>query len=1638
MQLWLNIARLSPKTRRTILVLGVATAAVLALTASVVAIVFEFQAADAEMRRELTSWVRAASLSVAPEDLSQLTASPSDRGTPAFERVRTSLKRIKDVGKDIHFVHLVTLHQGKVVFLADSEAYESLERALPGDEYPEASALLRGVILSGSGDVEGPEKDRWGTWVSGFACLPVAGADHYVCLAACVDARQWRLDVTRNVGGATWVAIAIDLLFLGSIVLMLYLRGRAERLAASERRFRNIAECVSDWLWEIDAKGRLLYSSDHARLLWSCSSAQMLGRQLDDFIPRADGMEWRRVLSESAGSPVQEMHTIAPRDADGPRALLVVAIAVVDRWNNRTGWQGTVSDITEAEKASLALRQRDRLLEGAARASSALLMGNRTEDIDKALEILGRSAEVDRVYFFENQQDPATGALTMSQRFEWSADGVPTQADNPALQNLPYDPDFSRWRETLASGQALMGRVRDFPETERAILESQDIRSIIVAPILLYSDLVPGGYFLGFVGFDDCHQDREWNTNEAAILMAAASALGTAVLRRRDAEKISAINAFLKSVLNSSKDVAIIATDDNGMVNLFNCGAEVLLGYRSGEVVGRFTPLEFLAPEELAEWGRRLSESRGSTVSGFDVFAAGASGGKPFDEDWSCIRKDGRRIDMHLMVTRLMDARNVPSGYLFIAIDISERKRAETALRESEALHRTLLASLSAGVVIVDARTHVIESLNPAALKLFGASESAVIGRTCHDFMCPAQKGNCPITDQGLSVENSDRDMIRFDGSRVPVIKSVKRIQIGGEEKLLEVMVDISERRRSEESLRLLDSAVRHASDSVLITTADLDSPGPQILFVNPAFAAVTGYAPEEVLGRSPRMFQGPETSAQFRADVRAALTRGESFKGETINYRKDGEPYSAELHISPVRDSSGVITRFVAIQRDVTSRHRFERMLRQKTQLIETISHAQTEFIEDGVPRVVFGRLLKEILGITSSEYGFIGEVHRNAEGQPYLKTHAMTNIAWDEETRDLFAKNSLLGFEFRNMKTLFGAVVTSGGTVISNIPTQDPRSGGLPKGHPEMRSFMGLPFRLGDEVVGMLGLANRPGGYDDALAEQLQPLLTTCTSLIRAHRGELQRRAAAEALRESEGRIRNILDTVVDGIITINDMGVIEVVNPALAQIFGYTPDQMLGRNVSMLMSDPDSRDHDDFLKRYRRSGEQHIIGKGRLVKALRANGESFPAELAVSELLASGKHLFTGIIRDISERVRTEEELQESYQRELLLRRRIQETLLFGKRPENLCGLTVGIASFPSDQVDGDFYDFFEYNSECLDVLVGDIMGKGTTAALLGAATKNHFLRARNQMPPGLNGRLPDPADIVNQVHSVVTPEFARPDIGVFVTLFYARFDLHARVCTFVDCGHTKTLQLHLNEDRCSTLEGYNVPIGVLIEENYEQHSTAFSAGDVFVIYSDGITEAHNPEGLYFGVEGIQRVALECRHRDSGEIVAAIIQLTSEFTRGVGLSDDATCLVVKIAPIETATCQLAAALDQIGRVRSFVQAFCASLSHVEVPEDAVVKAELGLVEVLTNIVKHAFKAEQGHSIDLRMEAFSSRMCLRLDYDGPFFEPGAIPEPNAEEMSESGYGLFIVEQCFDQVEYFVAEDRRSTVLMTKIFDGK
>ncbi|MEM7394811.1 MAG: PAS domain S-box protein [Verrucomicrobiota bacterium] len=175
------------------------------------------------------------------------------------------------------------------------------------------------------------------------------------------------------------------------------------------------------------------------------------------------------------------------------------------------------------------------------------------------------------------------------------------------------------------------------------------------------------------------------------------------------------------------------------------------------------------------------------------------------------------------------------------------------------------------------------------------------------------------------------------------------------------------------------------------------------------------------------------------------------------------------------------------------------------------------------------------------------------------------------------------------------------------------------------------------------------------------LSSLVVVPLTLILLRREIVANRAhweqAMQALQDREARMRSILETTVDGIITIDERGIVQSFNPAAETLFGYTSNEMVGKNVNRLMPAPDRDRHDGYLSNYLKSGEAKIIGIGREVEGCRKDGTVFPMALAVSEVEINGSRLFTGIVRDVTELRQTQkaivtagESAQEALGREL----------------------------------------------------------------------------------------------------------------------------------------------------------------------------------------------------------------------------------------------------------------------------------------------------------------------------------------------------------------------------------------------------
>jgi len=287
----------------------------------------------------------------------------------------------------------------------------------------------------------------------------------------------------------------------------------------------------------------------------------------------------------------------------------------------------------------------------------------------------------------------------------------------------------------------------------------------------------------------------------------------------------------------------------------------------------------------------------------------------------------------------------------------------------------------------------------------------------------------------------------------------------------------------------------------------------------SPSFAEVFGWKPEEVIGRPAVEIGLWRSPAERTALVDKVREEGRVHNYEQRFRHRSGRQFDALLSATIINIDGEPC--MLAITRDISRIKDTEHKLNRQNATLGALARAQADFILDAEPKATFSRLLDHLLRASESEYGFIGEVLRDESGAPYLRAFAITDISWDEASRSLYQQYVNGSFEFRNLKTLFGHVLATGETVIANDPANDPRRGGLPLGHRRLDCFLGLPLSRGDALVGMIGVANRQGGYDATVVRELDPLIQTCALLIEAFRSAKARRNAEEALRRLAGEL-------------------------------------------------------------------------------------------------------------------------------------------------------------------------------------------------------------------------------------------------------------------------------------------------------------------------------------------------------------------------------------------------------------------------------------------------------------------------------------------------------------------------------------
>ena len=237
--------------------------------------------------------------------------------------------------------------------------------------------------------------------------------------------------------------------------------------------------------------------------------------------------------------------------------------------------------------------------------------------------------------------------------------------------------------------------------------------------------------------------------------------------------------------LFESAGTAMLVIEEDGTISGANGEMEKISGYSHDEVVGKKKWSRFVSPDDLKrmEEYHRLRRSEDQTA--------------PRNYEFSFMGKGDRRVDAYLTIAMIPETRKSIASIM----DITAQKEAQNELRVSDLWFKTIWDNIQAGIVVVDADTHTIVSVNRAAAEIIGYPEEQIKGKICHKFICPAEVGKCPVSDLGQNIDSSERIVINSLGEEVPVLKSVVRIVVEDHEYFVENFVDIRELKEAQNEL---------------------------------------------------------------------------------------------------------------------------------------------------------------------------------------------------------------------------------------------------------------------------------------------------------------------------------------------------------------------------------------------------------------------------------------------------------------------------------------------------------------------------------------------------------------------------------------------------------------------------------------------------------------------------------------------------------------------------------------------------------------------------------------------------------------------------------------------------------------------
>jgi len=327
--------------------------------------------------------------------------------------------------------------------------------------------------------------------------------------------------------------------------------------------------------------------------------------------------------------------------------------------------------------------------------------------------------------------------------------------------------------------------------------------------------------------------------------------------------------------------------------------------------------------------------------------------------------------------------------------------------------------------------------------------------------------------------------------------------------------------------------------------------------------------------------------------------------------------------------------------------------------ELLDAVTYIQRLYVHDRNSRDVFDAGLLRLLELTGSEYGFITELAHTDVGEPFLRSLAISNISWDEASRTYYETALPVGLEFHNRNSLFGTVMTTGQLLLTDDAANHPAAAGVPPGHPALVQFAGIPLRFAGSLVGVIGLANRPGGSTETLVTTLDPIVTALGNLISESRRDRDRSRARRDLAAATVRLSALISRVSHAVLVEDETRHVVLANEAFVNMFHVPvpPDMLTGANCETMAAEAKYAfaDPDTFIKRIDRLLADGIAVSGDLLHT--ADGRVLERDF-VPVSTDAGRLGMMWLYRDVTDRVKAENARIETLRLEKEARARLEE--------------------------------------------------------------------------------------------------------------------------------------------------------------------------------------------------------------------------------------------------------------------------------------------------------------------------------------------------------------------------------------------